>query len=179
MEFITPTAPTKAVARKSTRTAGTPVMDTSTSAKGAVRPTASRQGIHPATAVDTKQRMPVTRNRQVMRAAPALRAAGPEASAAALDTVSHPATENTSRDKREAEPAKSKSSPPSEAYTAGSKWVKHTASPTAHMISSTTVASLAREAHTLAPRSCTHRMAPARASWMATLGRVTGKSPSS
>ena len=36
---------------------------------------------------------------------------------------------------------------------AGSKWVKHTASPTAHITSSTTVASLAREAHTSAPLS--------------------------
>ena len=177
MEFITPTAPTKAVTRKSTRTAGTPVSSTSTSAKGAVRFTASRQGMHPATAVDTRHRMPVTSSRQVISAAPALRAAGPVASAAALDTVSHPATENTSRLSRAMEPEKSKSSPPSEAYTAGSKWVKHTARPMAHMTSSTTVASLAREAHTLAPLSWIQRIAPARASWTARLGRVTGKSP--
>ena len=75
------------------------------------------------------------------------------------------------------EPEKSNSSPPSEAYTAGSKWAKHTARPTAHMTSSTTVAILAREAHTLAPLSWIHRMAPARASWTTRLGRVTEKSP--
>ena len=177
MEFITPTAPTKAVTRNNSRTQGRPVMDTSTSAKGAVRPTASVQGIQPATAVDTRHKMPVTRMRQVIKAAPALRAAGPVASAAALDTVSHPATENTNRESREAEPAKSNSMPPSEAYTAGSKWAKHTARPMAHMTSSTTVAILAREAHTLAPLICTHRMAPASSSWRTRLGRVTGKSP--
>ena len=115
MEFITPTAPTKAVARKARRTAGQPVMDTSTSAKGAVRSTAVRQGRFPATAVGTRHKRAVTMSRQVIRAAPAFRAAEPVASAAALATVSHPATENTSMDSREAEPLKWNSSPPSAA----------------------------------------------------------------
>ena len=115
MEFITPTAPTKAVIRNRMRTAGMPVIPTRTSAQAAVWPMVSRQGRLPATAVDTRQRMPVTSSRQVMSAAPALRAAGPVASAAALDTVSHPATEKTSSDSSDAEPPKSNSSPPSEA----------------------------------------------------------------
>ena len=76
---------------------------------------ASRQGRLPATAVDTRHSMEVTRKRQTMRAQPAFRAAFPVASAAALATVSQPATENTSRERRDREPLRSKSSPPSEA----------------------------------------------------------------